>query len=94
MTDNKRHAPEMTDAPTADNDRPALPLGRINFILMAICGLVILIGFILMLGSSQDGDTFNADIYSTRRVVVGPTVCITGFTGMAFAIIYNRRKNK
>ena len=50
------------------------PLTRINFVLMAICGAMILIGFLLMLGSSNQLDGFNADIFSTRRIVVGPTI--------------------
>lgn len=78
---------------TDEGKRAALPLGRLNFILMAIAGVVIILGFVLMLGPSQNTDTFNADIYSTRRIVVGPTVCIIGFIAMAFAIIWNRKKH-
>ena len=67
------------------------PLTRINFVLMAICGAMILIGFLLMLGSSNQLDGFNADIFSTRRIVVGPTIAFVGFVGMAFAIIFKKK---
>ena len=46
------------------------PLRKINFILMAVFGLMIVLGFILMAGSSN-GEEFNPDIFSTRRIVVG-----------------------
>lgn len=81
-----------TETQPQEQAQEILPLGRANFILMGISALIIIVGFLLMLGSSQDGDTFNPDIYSTRRIVVGPTVAILGFIAMAFAIIYNRRK--
>ncbi len=67
------------------------PLTRINFVLMAICGAMILIGFLLMLGSSNQLDGFNADIFSTRRIIVGPTIAFLGFVGMAFAIIFKKK---
>ena len=67
------------------------PLTRINFVLMAICGAMILIGFLLMLGSSNHLDGFNADIFSTRRIIVGPTIAFLGFVGMAFAIIFKKK---
>ncbi len=66
-----------------------------NFILMAACAALIVIGFILMSGggSSIEGG-FNPDIFSTRRIVVGPTVSFLGFLLMAFAIIYRPKKDK
>ena len=67
------------------------PLTRINFVLMAICGAMILIGFLLMLGSSNQLDGFNAEIFSTRRIIVGPTIAFLGFVGMAFAIIFKKK---
>ena len=67
------------------------PLTRINFVLMAICGAMILIGFLLMLGSSNQLDELNADIFSTRRIIVGPTIAFLGFVGMAFAIIFKKK---
>lgn len=69
-----------------------LPLIRINFILMAIAALMIIVGFLLMLGSPSTAESFNHDIYSTRRIVIGPLIAFLGFLFMAFAIIYRKRK--
>lgn len=68
------------------------PLGRNNFIMMAIAGVMIIVGFILMLGSlNGTGEGFNADIFSTRRIVVGPAIAFLGFVAMAVAIIIRPR---
>ena len=70
------------------------PLTKINFLLMLVCGVIILVGFLLMLGEPS-GEEFNPDIFSTRRIVVGPTMAFVGFVLMGFAIIYSpRKKNK
>lgn len=68
------------------------PLTKINFALMGICGAMIVIGFLLMLGGSNELDHFNADIFSTRRIVMGPTITFLGFLGMAFAIIFKKKQ--
>jgi len=69
------------------------PLTKINFILMGICLLLIIIGFWLMTGSANVGDTFNKDIFESSRVTTGPVIAFLGFVLMAFAIIY-RKKDK
>ena len=47
-----------------------MPLLRPNFILMAVAGVMIVLGFLLMAGGSSDWGAFNPDIFSTRRIVV------------------------
>lgn len=68
------------------------PFGKLNYLCMAICLAMIIIGFALMggSGSSIEGG-FNPDIFSTRRIVVGPTIAFLGFLCMAFAIIIKPR---
>lgn len=68
------------------------PLNKINFIMMAASGLLIVAGFLLMLGSGNDGGEFNADIFSTRRVVIGPTMAFIGFIAMGVAIMWRGKK--
>jgi len=70
------------------------PLGKINFILMGICLLLIVIGFWLMTGSANVGDTFNSDVFESSRVTTGPIIAFLGFVLMAFAIIYRKKGNK
>lgn len=71
-----------------------MPLAKINFILMAIAGVMIIVGFLLMLGSSSTPEEFNPDIFSTRRIIVGPTIAFLGFLFMGLGIIYRSKKDK
>jgi formate/nitrite transporter FocA (FNT family) len=70
------------------------PLAKRNFIMMAIAGAMIVVGFLLMLGSSSTTEAYNSDIFSTRRIVVGPLFAFLGFVFMAVAIIIRPDKSK
>ena len=70
------------------------PLGKINFIFMGISLLLIVIGFWLMTGSANVGETFNEDIFESRRISTGPIISFLGFVLMAFAIIYRKIDKK
>jgi len=70
------------------------PLGRNNFIAMAIAGALIVLGFVLMLGGSATMESFNPDIFSTRRIVVGPCIAFIGFVAMGAAIILDPKRLK
>ena len=51
-----------------------------NYLLMALSALLILVGFVLMSGGqSEDPTAFSAEIFSDRRIVVAPIVCLIGF---------------
>lgn len=86
MKDNKKQSGLQ---PQAKED---MPLGRRNFIGMAAAGALIVIGFLLMLGPSSTVDAFEPDIFSTRRIVVGPALAFVGFIAMAMAIIVKSDK--
>lgn len=64
------------------------PFSKINFWMMAGCVLLIILGFVLMSGGGSDDATFNPEIFSTRRIVVGPLLSFLGFLLMAFAIMW------
>lgn len=64
-----------------------LRLGKINLILIAVGFLIIVSGFVLMTGSTT-GVEFNPDIFSTRRITVGPMVSFFGFIFIIFAILF------
>lgn len=70
------------------------PLLGNNFLLMAISMIMIVLGFALMTGSSSGLDEFNPDIFSTRRIVVGPMISFLGFVLMAVAIIVKPRNRQ
>lgn len=76
-------------------DESHRPFERINYLMMGGCLALIIIGFALMAGPGSSAETgFNPDIFSTRRIVVGPTMAFLGFLLMAFAIIWKPKKNK
>lgn len=76
--------------PLSESQRP---FERINYLLMAGCLVLIIAGFALMAGPGSSAETgFNPDIFSTRRIVVGPTIAFLGFLLMAFAIIWKPAK--
>lgn len=75
-------------------ERSTLPLLSNNFVLMAVCGVLIVLGFVLMVGSASTADGYNPDIFSTRRIVVGPAITFSGFLGMVIAIIIKPREKK
>jgi len=59
-----------------------------NYLLMALSALLILVGFILMSGGqSEDPTAFSPEIFSSRRIVVAPIVCLIGFCLMVYAIL-------
>jgi len=62
-------------------------LGKINIILIAVGFAIIVLGFILMTGSTTIKE-FNPDIYSFRRITIGPMVSLFGFISIIFAILY------
>ena len=71
------------------------PFSKWNFFMIGCCGLLIIIGFLLMLGGGSSAENgFNPDIFSTRRIVVGPSLAFPGFLLMAFAIFIDPTKLK
>ncbi|MDO9633757.1 MAG: DUF3098 domain-containing protein [Paludibacter sp.] len=65
-------------------------LGKINLILIAIGFIIIVIGFILMTGSTTIVE-FNPDIFSHRRITVGPMISFFGFIFVIFAILFKSK---
>jgi hypothetical protein len=65
---------------------------KINFILIGISMVIVVIGFLLMIGASSDETNFNAEIFSDMRIKVAPVICLVGFLSVIFGIMY--RKNK
>lgn len=64
-----------------------LKLEKINFLLIAVGFAIIVLGFILMTGPATVTE-FNPDIFSIRRITVGPMISFFGFIFMIFAILY------
>ncbi len=69
------------------------PFGKTNYLMMAGCLVLIVIGFLLMSGGGSPDNSFNPEIFSTRRIVVGPLLAFLGFLLMAFAIIWAPKRS-
>lgn len=54
---------------------------------MAASFLIIILGFALMAGAPS-GDVYNPDIFSFRRITVGPMVALFGFVSMVVSILW------
>ena len=69
------------------------PLKKMNFILMGIAVLLIILGFVLMHGSTTTLE-FNPDIISFRRITLAPIICMIGFVLMVVAILWKPKNDK
>ncbi len=66
-------------------------LSKVNLILIAVSFVIIVIGFALMVGAPS-GEEYNPDIFSVRRITVGPMISLFGFVCMLFAILFKPKK--
>ena len=66
-------------------------LPKLNLILIAISFAIIVIGFALMAGEPS-GEVYNQDIFSFRRITLGPMISLFGFVSMIVAILYHPKK--
>lgn len=62
-------------------------LPKINLILIAVSVVIIITGFVLMLGEPSGATEYNPDIFSFRRITVGPMTSFFGFILMIVAIL-------
>lgn len=63
-------------------------LGKENYKLMIIGIVVIIIGFLLMIGGgSDDPNVFNPEVFSFRRITLAPVIVLAGFLFEIYAIM-------
>lgn len=79
--------------PALNGEGKRFTLERTNLLLIAVSFLIIVLGFALMAGSPTEIE-FNPDIFSTRRIVVGPMISFFGFLFMVFAILHKPKKGE
>jgi len=73
-------------------EKDIMPLGKMNYIMIAVSILLIALGFALMTGSTNEGNTFNPDVFSSTRTVVAPFITFLGFVLMVPAIMFRGKK--
>lgn len=59
-------------------------------IILLIACMLIIIGYLLMSGDGTTKQAFNPDVFSTRRIVVAPMLCLAGYLLVVVGIL--RRK--
>ena len=67
-------------------------LPKFNAILIAISLVIVVVGFALMVGAPSGATEYNPDIFSFRRITLGPMIALFGFVTMIVAILYKSRK--
>ncbi len=72
-----------------ENSKADFALGKENFKFLIIGALIIIVGFLLMMGGgSNDPNVFNtAEIFSPRRIILAPVVVMFGFAFEIWAIM-------
>ena len=68
-------------------DKKNFAFDKTNFILLAISMVIVVIGFLLMVGPNSSDTVFEPDIFSARRIKVAPIVCLVGFVSMIYAVV-------
>ena len=70
------------------NKDTGFALGKENYKLLAIGLVIIVIGFLLMLGGkSDDPAVFNDKMFSFRRITLAPIIVLAGFIFEIWAIM-------
>lgn len=65
---------------------------KLNAVLIAICFVIVVVGFALMVGAPSGATEYNPDIFSVRRITVGPMISLFGFVLMIAAILYKPKQ--
>ncbi|MCR5470102.1 Protein of unknown function [Xylanibacter ruminicola] len=68
-------------------DKKNFAFDKVNYILLAVSMVVVVIGFLLMVGPNSSETAFEPDIFSVRRIKVAPVVCLIGFVSMIYAVV-------
>lgn len=67
-------------------------LPKLNIVLIAVSFVIIVLGFALMTGAPSGATEYNPDIFSVRRITVGPMISLFGFVVMIVAILFKPKK--
>lgn len=68
-------------------DKKNLAFGKGNFIALAIGLVIVLIGFMLMIGGGSTNDAYDPSIFDARHIKVAPIVTFIGFVSIIYAIV-------
>lgn len=63
-----------------------------HYMLCTIAASLILSGLLLMVGEGSTNETFCPDIFSARRIVLAPILCLAGYLLLIPAIMWRGSK--
>ena len=64
---------------------------RKHYVVSALAVSLILSGFLLMTGEGSSNETFCPDIFSARRIILAPLMCLGGYLLLIPAILWLRK---
>ena len=71
-----------------ESAQTGLAFTKQNYMLLGIGFLIIVLGFVLMIGGkSDDPNVFNPEIFSFRRITLAPVIVLIGFAFEIYAIM-------
>ncbi|MFP4620330.1 MAG: DUF3098 domain-containing protein [Bacteroidales bacterium] len=77
------------------NPTDQLVFTRENYKLLIIGAVIIVIGFLLMVGGKAESpDQFNPEIFSFRRIILAPIFVLLGFAFEIYAIMKKPKEDK
>ena len=68
-------------------DKKNFAFDKTNYILLAVSMVIVVVGFLLMVGPNSSDTVFEPDIFSARRPKVAPIICLVGFVSMIYAVV-------
>lgn len=64
---------------------------RTHYIVSALALSLVLSGLLLMTGEGSTNETFCPDIFSARRIILAPLLCLAGYLMLIPAILWRRK---
>jgi len=77
------------------DSRKQFAFSRENYKLLIIGVVIIIIGFILMIGGKAESpEQFNPEVFSFRRITLAPIIVLAGFAFEIYAIMKKPKEDK
>jgi hypothetical protein len=86
----KKSAPQAAATTRRESQAPpaSFAFGKDNYIFMLAGVIVLIIGYILMIGGGSDTpEKFNPEIFNTQRITIAPVTLLLGFGIVLYGIM-------
>ena len=67
---------------------------RTNYVIFLLACVTIIMGLVLMVGEGSTENKFQEDIFSFRRIVLAPMVCLFGYLAIIVGIVWKSKKTR